>query len=278
MIFPLCFFAAPVYTIVMTERSLEDAIFHLRRINPDKSVQKVVDEAAKLMTQGRQIEAGALIEKAEAMTGTNGRVEENSRVEENGRAHDNVQEKFMSRINEKLAGSLAEVLAGAFHELEQHMMDEGKKLNQSFQHQIDKLQTTVESLGALKESLASLADTVSQHKAASASQEQYNKLATEVAQLHKAEVRHDSDIADIRSKATQLSSEINKHQAELAALKTAVSDRSEKIISMIDTIDKQSEVIRSLNEAETRRAAALEQALGVFAQLSAPLKARAQGA
>jgi hypothetical protein len=47
---------------------------------------------------------------------------------------------------------------------------------------------------------------------------------------------------------------------------------------MIETIDKQAEVIRSLNEAEMRRAAALEQALGVFAQLSTPLKARAQSA
>jgi archaellum component FlaC len=262
----------------MTDRSLEDAIFHLRRSNPDQSVQKVVDEAAKLMAQGRQIEAGALIEKAEAMSGVNGRVEENVRAEANGHAHENSQEKVMNRINEKLAGSLAEVLAGAFHELEQHMMDEGKKLTQSFQHQIDKLQTTVESLGALKESLSSLADTVSQHKAATASQEQHNKLAAEVAQLHKGESRHDADIADIRHKAGQMAAEINKHQAELAALKTAVTDRSEKIISMIETIDKQSEVIRSLNEAETRRAAALEQALGVFAQLSTPLKARAQGA
>ena len=252
----------------MTDRSLEDAIFHLRRINPDKGVQKVVDEAAKLMAQGRQIEAGALIEKAEAMSGANGRVEENGRP----------QEKVMNRINEKLAGSLAEVLAGAFHELEQHMMDEGRKLTQSFQHQIDKLQTTVESLGALKESLEALAETVSQHKAASASQEQYSKLAAEIALLQKADGRQDADIADIRNKTAQMSSEINRHQAELVSLKAAVSDRSEKMASMIETIDKQSEVIRSLNEAETRRAAALEQALGVFAQLSTPLKARAQGA
>ncbi len=267
-------FRARIDYIVMTDRSLEDAIFHLRRTNPDQSIQKVVDEAAKLMAQGRQIEAGALIEKAEAMSGANGRVEETVRVEENGRP----QEKVMNRINEKLAGSLAEVLAGAFHELEQHMMDEGRKLTQSFQHQIDKLQTTVESLGALKESLETLAETVSQHKAASASQEQYNKLVAEIALLQKADSRQDSDIAEIRNKTAQISSEINRHQTELASLKAAVSDRSEKIASMIETIDKQSEVIRSLNEAETRRAAALEQALGVFAQLSTPLKARAQSA
>ena len=258
----------------MTDRSLEDAIFHLRRSNPDQGVQKVVDEAAKLMAQGRQIEAGALIEKAEAMSGANGRPEENGHVEENGRPH----EKVMSRINEKLAASLAEVLASAFRELEQHMMDEGRKLTQSFHHQIDKLQTTVESLGALKESLAQLAETVSQNKAASPSQEQYSKLAAEVMELHKAEGRQDSDIADVRQKTAEMASEITRHQAELTTLKAAVSERSEKIASMIETIDKQSEVIRTLNEAETRRAAALEQALGVFAQLSTPLKARAQNA
>jgi len=95
----------------MTDRNLEDAIFHLRRNNPDQSVLKIVDESAKLMAQGRQIEAGALVEKAEAMRGSNGHVEENGRV----------PEKIMNRINEKLAGSLAEVLANAVHELEQHI-------------------------------------------------------------------------------------------------------------------------------------------------------------
>jgi len=49
----------------------------------------------------------------------------------------------------KNCGSLAEVLANAFHEREQHMMTR-PQITQSFQHQIDKLQTTVEELKRAK--------------------------------------------------------------------------------------------------------------------------------
>ena len=51
----------------MTDRNLEEAIFQLQKLNTENGVKHLVEEAAQLFANGRQIEAGALMEKAEAM-------------------------------------------------------------------------------------------------------------------------------------------------------------------------------------------------------------------
>jgi chromosome segregation ATPase len=245
----------------MTDRSLEDAIFHLRRMKLDKNVHRVVDEAAQLVSEGRQIEAAALIEKAEAMSVPNGPPEE----------------KAMHRVTEKLAVNLAGVLTSAFQELEDHLMDEGRKLNTSLQQQLEKLQSTVEGLGELRTRFDQLTDRVARQEAASTTaREQHGQLSAEVGLLRQAESRQGSEIAAIRHRADEMSSEINRHDEELDNLKAAFSESKDRISAMIDRIDRQAEVIRFLHDAETKRANALEQALEVFAQLKTPLKVMAQ--
>src|ERR1700686_1412274 len=59
------------YTLLkMTDRNLEEAIFQLQKLNTENGVKQLVEEAAQLFANGRHIEAGALMEKAEAMMAT----------------------------------------------------------------------------------------------------------------------------------------------------------------------------------------------------------------
>ena len=51
----------------MTDRNLEEAIFQLQKLNTENGVKQLVEEAAQLYAGGRHIEAGALMEKAEAI-------------------------------------------------------------------------------------------------------------------------------------------------------------------------------------------------------------------
>jgi len=139
-------------------------------------------------------------------------------VEENSRP----PEKMMNRINEKLAGSLAEVLANAFHELEQHMMDEGRKLTQSIPAPNRQAANHSRKLSALKVTLEELRRPFPSTRRPAHLKEQYSKLAAEVAQLQKADGQQNADIADIRNKTLQMSSDVNRHQGELASLKAAV--------------------------------------------------------
>src|SRR5258708_9143881 len=94
----------------MTDRSLEDSIFRLRRTTLTPNVQRIVDEAANLIPEGKQAEAAALIEKAEALAGTN-YVGENH-VAENRLVEHRTDSKTIAPITEKLAAGQAALLAG----------------------------------------------------------------------------------------------------------------------------------------------------------------------
>jgi len=51
----------------MQPRKLEDEIFRLYRLNLHPRIARVVEEAERALTQGREMEAEALVEKAEAL-------------------------------------------------------------------------------------------------------------------------------------------------------------------------------------------------------------------
>ena len=51
----------------MTDRNLEEAIYQLQKLNTENGIEQLLEEAAQLYSSGRHIEAGALMEKAEAM-------------------------------------------------------------------------------------------------------------------------------------------------------------------------------------------------------------------
>ncbi len=241
----------------MTDRSLEDSIFRLRRTTLTPNVQRIVDEAANLIPEGKQAEAAALIEKAEALAGTN-HVGENH-VAENRVAESRVEHrtdsKTIAHITEKLAAGQAALLAGAFQELEEHLAAESRKLTEPIHRRLEKLQHSVD--GAV---------------------EQYNALAKEVVMLRQAEVKRDTEIHEIRSHAGQMTAEIGKHDEALTAIKTAFAEETRKMSAIIEKIDAQAELIGFLHDSELQRATALERALEAFSQLKSPLRARAHTA
>ena len=51
----------------MSVRDVEDEIFRLRRLLPDPHIANVVEEAGEALSQGRELEAEALVEKAAAL-------------------------------------------------------------------------------------------------------------------------------------------------------------------------------------------------------------------
>jgi len=51
----------------MSVRRLEDEIFRLYRLRLQPQVASVVEEAQQALTEGREMEAEALVEKAEAL-------------------------------------------------------------------------------------------------------------------------------------------------------------------------------------------------------------------
>jgi chromosome segregation ATPase len=304
----------------MTDRNLEEAIFQLQKLNTENGVKKLVEEAAQLLANGRQIEASALMEKAEAMMAAkSGKTpavnhapsnpvnhQERPRAEERTK----VDEQVMANMAGKLADGLSKILTGAFEELEHHIVGESRKVSTSIELQIERLQATVESLSHLKVKLEQLTEAVTEQRSAGDSVGQkYEQVAASVTALGEVTVRHEKEIGAIRTETTALrveatalrtetgalrgetgalrneakdfstvmmhqmdglSARMGLHQEELSGLKTTVSDISGKVAGFIERIDRQAEVLRSLNETQVRRAAALNELLGVLTRLKEP--------
>lgn len=275
----------------MNHRNLEDAIFQLQRINTENGVKQLVEEAAQLFAKGRHMEASALMEKAEAMIAksgppspaarttspppTNG---EKSKQEERPRADD----QAMANMAVRLADGLSTILTGAFQELERHILGESRRISTSFEEQLQRLHATVDSLTHLKTTFDQLAQSVSEQRSAGAElSQQHEQLSGAVTSLQSVTARHDAEIGALRSETKDFttvivqqmdgfSARLGLHQEELTGLKSTVSDISRKVAGFIERIDRQSEVIRGLNENQVRRAAALDELLGVLTRLKEP--------
>ncbi len=302
----------------MPDRNLEEAIFQLQKLNTENGVKQLVEEAAQLFANGRHIEAGALLEKAEAIIANRGaqtttirpssapvglkepnKLEERAKVDERTK----VDEQAMAHMAGKLADGLSKILTGAFQELERHIIGESRKISTSLEQQLERLQATVDSLMQLKVNLEQLTQAVTEQKSTSAAMGQkHDQVSAQVATLQENTARHETELGALRGETTTLRAEtqalrvetgalraehqefsagivkqmegvstrLGSHQEELAGLKYSVSDVSRKVAAFIERLDRQAEVIRALNETQVRRAAALDELLGVLTRLKAP--------
>ena len=289
----------------MTDRNLEEAIFQLQKLNTENGVKPLVEEAAQLFASGRHIEAGALMEKAEAMIAAkSGKSAANAPappLTHPDRAK--FDEQAMAHIAGRLADGLSKILTGAFEELERHVVGESRKLSISFEQQLDRLQASVDSLTQLQVKFEQVNDAVSQQRAAGeAIAQKYEQLSTGVTTLEGTSARHEKEIGALRGETTALRAEagalrgettalrtetkdlatsiaqqmdglgarIGLHQEELTGLKSTVSEISRKVAGFIERVDRQGEVIRAITDTQVRRAAALDELLGVLTRLKAP--------
>ena len=289
----------------MTDRNLEEAIFQLQRRNTENGVKPLVEEAAQLFASGRHMEAGALMEKAEAMiaakSGKPAGKAPATPVSHSERAK--LDEQAMANMAGRLADGLSKILTGAFEELERHIIGESRKISASFGQQLDRLQATADNLTQLQVRFEHVTDAVSQQRSAGeAIAKKYDQLTTGMTTLEGASARHEKEIGALRGETTSLRAEagalrgettalrtetkdlatsvaqqmdglsarIGLHQEELTGLKSTVSQISGKVAGFIERVDRQGEVIRAMTDTQVRRAAALDEVLGVLTRLKAP--------
>src|ERR1700682_207908 len=117
----------------MTDRNLEEAIFQLQKLNTENGVKPLVEEAAQLFASRRHIEAGALMEKAEAMIAAkSGKPVPGSSAPNLAAGHPErakFDDQAMAHMAGRLADGLSKILTGAFEELERHVVGESRKIS-----------------------------------------------------------------------------------------------------------------------------------------------------
>lgn len=299
----------------MTDRNLEEAIYQLQKLNTDNGVKPLVEEAAQLFVAGRHIEASALMEKAEAMmaAGRTGPVpaaggvvpaaaSQPARLKTDERG--GVDEQAMVGMAVKLADGLAKILTGAFQELERHIVGESQKLSISFEQHLERLQATVASLTHLQTKFEQLTQAVSEQQAVDAAiSQKYDRLSASVTSLEETATRHETELGAARTQTSTLrdetgvlrgevrdftaavaqqmdgfSARLGLQHEELAGLKSTMSEISRKVAVFIERVDRQGEIIRALSETHARRAAALDDLLGILTKLKTPVEPLAAAA
>jgi len=281
----------------MTDRNLEDAIFQLQKLNTEDGVKQLAEEAGRLFAAGRHSEAGAVMEKAEALMAAragkpaiagvspNLLRPERPRMEERPKT----DEQAMANVAARLADGLSKILTGAFEELERHVVGESRKISTELEQQVDRLQATVSSLQQLQAKFEHLSEALSEVRAAGAAMsQQQERLLASMTKLEEASGRHDKEIGSVRGDTAALRTEakdyatvvahqmdalsarLGLHQEELTGLKSSLAEISRKMAGFVERMDRQGEVIRAITDSQARRAAALDEMLGVLTRLKAP--------
>jgi len=160
-----------------------------------------------------------------------------------------------------LANDLARCLAGAFQNLQHHISAENQKFNASLQQQIQRLQTSVDSVASLRLPVAELATAIAEQRTANATQiERYEQLGATVATLEQSQNRNNTELVTLRIEQMEMRATVSNHADDLAILKGTACETARRVAGMSDVLDRQSNVLRQLHAMESRRAAALERA------------------
>jgi len=243
----------------VSDNSLEERIYHLQKLSADPGTRQVLEEAMRLCGDGHQMEAAALIEKAEAMT----LLVSGPRVVASAeRAAD--ERSLGARLAGDIANGLTSVFARVIDDLERHITAENGRLAATLAERLDKLQSSVESLPPLRDRLDQLVS------AGVAAQARVEELAANTASLQEGHARLDTEMAALRLVMQQLSSStssrvdevcrrIEGQDREISAIHSSFSDLASKVAAAAERLERHANAIRTMHDSHQERTAVLGQ-------------------
>jgi DNA repair exonuclease SbcCD ATPase subunit len=268
---------------VLSDQNLSEAVFTLQRHDLAPEVREVVEEAARLLGEGREGEARALVEKAEALIAmargsdtTAGKV--NGAVTGNGNRAPMV-EALIAPLAAKLATGFTGVLTSVLEEIHHYTGDQIQAVAKSLQDHIAQMQTALRDFAGVGERLEQLAN--EQHAGLLSLRQGQDDLWTAVRALQAADGEQNDSIARVSSTTEELSNHLVIHVDGVASRFAAMEERltaldqfAQDIQPQLDTIaarlDGQTETLLNLEQRQVQRVATLNQVLDSLARLREP--------
>jgi len=268
---------------VLTDQSLSEAVILLQRQELAPETREIVEEAARLLAEGREGEARALIEKAEALAA----IEQNGeRIADpsSGKARsDRNAARGLQAIVAPLAAKLAEgftgVLTSILEEVQKHAGDQVQVVAQALQEHIDDLDAAICDVVSVTERLQQRA--TEQEATLDGVQHGQQQLWDAVRGLHEADQRQSEAVHHV----TRASEELSRHLANqvdaaasrFAALEERVNglDRfaeelPAQLSGIMSRLDGHTEALRFLEQRQSQRVSRLNQVLESLAALREP--------
>lgn len=268
---------------MLSDQNLSEAVFTLQRHDLAPEVREVVEEAGRLLGEGREGEARALVEKAEALIAmargsdtTAGKV--NGAVTGNGNRAPMV-EALIAPLAAKLATGFTGVLTSVLEEIHHYTGDQIQAVAKSLQDHIAQMQTALRDFAGVGERLEQLAN--EQHAGLLSLRQGQDDLWTAVRALQAADGEQNESIARVSSTTEELSNHLVIHVDGVASRFAAMEERltaldqfAQDIQPQLDTIaarlDGQTETLLHLEQRQVQRVATLNQVLDSLARLREP--------
>ncbi len=268
---------------MLSDQNLSEAVFTLQRHDLAPEVREVVEEAGRLLGDGREGEARALVEKAEALIAmargsdtTAGKV--NGAVTGNGNRAPMV-EALIAPLAAKLATGFTGVLTSVLEEIHHYTGDQIQAVAKSLQDHIAQMQTALRDFAGVGERLEQLAN--EQHAGLLSLRQGQDDLWTAVRALQAADGEQNDSIARVSSTTEELSNHLVIHVDGVASRFAAMEERltaldqfAQDIQPQLDTIaarlDGQTETLLHLEQRQVQRVATLNQVLDSLARLREP--------
>jgi hypothetical protein len=255
------------------DQLLQEAIINLQKKDVSAETRRLVDEAAQLLADGRDIEARALIEKAQALAVADYPSRVSSPAKGSGpMAGERMANAAISRIASRLAQSITSALAEAVEDLHISFGAQVTEVVSSLENRLAGITSQLNAVSGLLERVERIEAAATTN--ASASEERWERLSASVLSLQEADrdrqVEAEQFRGDVSSELERIGLRLTAQEEGLEAVNRIVSDLSLKVLFFAEQIDRHTGLLRSLHEQQAQRAAALNAVLDGFAQLREP--------
>lgn len=265
---------------MMTEQNLAEAIIAMQRQELMPATREVVDEAARLLGEGREMEARALVEKAEALAaqanGTNGAVTVSKAGGRVKVSQSWAPQGIVAPLAAKLAAGFTEVLTNVLDDVHRYTGDQVQAVANALDEHIQNMETALRHAAGVGERLEQLA---TDHEAnLRVVQQGQEELWAAVRALQHADQEQIASITRVCAATEEITHELARHVDAVAARFDHVDQR----ISLLDRLmqevpaqfsgvasrlDRHTEALRVLEQRQTQRVSTLNQVLESLARL-----------
>jgi uncharacterized protein YheU (UPF0270 family) len=253
-----------------TDQLLQDAIIHLQKRDLSAETRHLVDEAAQLLADGRDIEARALVEKAQAITSPEAPSKASGATRADiPLAEERMAQTIISRLSSRLAQDIANTLSEAVEDLHVRFGAQVNEVARSLENRLTEVTSQLEPFSDLHQRV----DRIEQQEAAraSAAQEQWERLSASILSLQEADRARQAEAEEFRRNVSveleMMSSRVAAQEERIQVLTSLVQDLSSKALTAAEQIGRQTSALRSMQERQAQRAAALNAVLDRIAKL-----------
>ena len=255
------------------DQILQESIIDLQKQNLCAETRHVVDEAAQLLADGREIEARALVEKAQAIcvadvhSKTNGVTKAGAPP-----AEERPEPTVIAHISDRLAQGITKTLNEAIADLAVHF---GARMNGVVKSVEDRLTEIASQLTATSD-LHERVEHIEQEETARANavQQRLDRLSLSITSLqetdHVRRVEVEQLSRSVSGELETISTRVRGQEERIEALSRLVQDLSPAVASVVEQIDRHDDLIRSMHQRQAHRVAALNEALDAIAKLREP--------